>query len=319
MHFDTTIRLETPNGAALATRHVSANTATPKAIVLICHGLAEHAGRYRSFADFLASRGYHVFAHDHRGHGETNAPQAPLGRFAQADGARLVIEDVIAVKRHAESLYPGLPVILFGHSMGAMIAAATAEAYPQQFAALAIWNASLNPGIAGKVGAFLLKAERFFKGSDVPSAFGPRFTFELWAKSVDGASSDFDWLSRDSAEVAAYVADPLCGFAPSVSMWLDVLALADAAGRMENLRRLPPDLPVHIVGGGHDPATDNGKAMIWLRDRMQTLGMTAVSLTIFDEMRHETLNEIGREDAMKAFTAWLDGVVAMSGKTEPHR
>jgi alpha-beta hydrolase superfamily lysophospholipase len=280
-----------------------------EAIVLILHGLAEHSGRYGLFAAFLASRGYHVYAHDHRGHGRTTAPDAPRGRFAQKDGVGLVLADVMAVRDFAVAAHPGLPVILFGHSMGGMIAMAAAEAHPQAFDALAVWNANLNPGLAGKAGMLLLKAERFFKGSDVPSFYGPKFTFEAWAKSVARARTPFDWLSRNAAEVEAYIDDPLCGFAASVSMWLDVLKLAGESGEVAALSHLPRRLPVHLVGGSHDPATENGKAMAWLAGRMKSLGMSAVDLTIHDEMRHETLNEIGREDAIKAFAAWADGSV----------
>lgn len=309
MAFEDPTPLASPTGAALNLRHQPA-AGGAKAIVLICHGLAEHSGRYGRFAAFLASRGYHVYAHDHRGHGGTTAPGAGLGRFAPQDGARLVLEDVVAVRQHAAAEQPNLPVILFGHSMGGMIAMAAAEAFPALFDGLAVWNADLNPGLAGRAGMLLLKGERFFKGSDVPSRYGPKFTFETWAKAIADARTPFDWLSRDTGAVDAYVNDPLCGFAASVSMWLDVLKLADESGRKEALSRLPRNLPVDIVGGGRDSATDNGRAMVWLARRMQSLGMTRIGLTIHDEMRHETLNEIGREEAMKAFAAWADSVAA---------
>lgn len=311
MAFETATRLASPTGAMLSLRHQPAK-AEAKAIVLILHGLAEHSLRYRRFAAFLSARGYHVYAHDHRGHGETTAPGAEPGRFARKDGARLVLEDVLAVRNAAVAAHPSLPVILFGHSMGGMIAMATAEADPAAFDALAVWNADLDPGIAGRAGILLLKAERFLKGSDVPSFYGPRFTFDAWAKSVPDASTPFDWLSRDAREVRAYIDDPLCGFAASVSMWLDVLQLAIASGRTAALSRLPKALPVHLAGGGHDPATGNGRAVVRLANRMKSLGMTRVDLTIHDEMRHETLNEIGRDDAMKAFAAWADGVAGQS-------
>lgn len=309
MGFETATDLPSPTGATLSLRHAPAE-GKARAVVLLLHGLAEHAGRYGHFAAFLAARGFDVYAHDHRGHGGTRAPDAPPGRFAWKDGVRLVLEDVIAVRDFAAGRHPGLPVILFGHSLGGMIALATAEAYPDAFDALAVWNADLNPGLAGQAGALLLKAERFLKGSDVPSAFGPRFTFDTWAKSVPDARTPFDWLSRDSRQVRAYIDDPLCGFDASVSMWLDVLALAGHGGSVAALSRLPKALPVSLVGGGHDPATRNGQAMEWLAGRMKALGMSAVTLLIFDEMRHETLNEIGNVDAMKAFAAWADGVIA---------
>jgi alpha-beta hydrolase superfamily lysophospholipase len=275
---------------------------------MICHGLAEHSGRYGRFAGFLASRGYHVYAHDHRGHGATMAPDAPPGRFAARGGASIVLDDVAAIRALVAARHPGLPVALFGHSMGGMIALNVAEERAQGYAALAVFNSKLNPGLAGALGVLAIKAERFFKGSDVPSMIGPKATFDAWAKSIPDALTEFDWLSHDTAEVAAYVADPLCGQPSSVSLWLDLMTLARQGGRRERLARLPADLPIYLVGGGEDPATANGKDMLWLESELKQAGARRVTTTLYRAMRHETLNEIGREDAMRDFAAWLETV-----------
>lgn len=277
-----------------------------RGVVMICHGLAEHAGRYQRFADFLAGRGYHVYAHDHRGHGATTAADAPLGRFAAKHGARIVLDDVAAVRRMITHRHPGLPVALFGHSMGGMIAMNAAQERPQDYAALAVFNSKLNPGAAGALGTLAIKAERFFKGSDVPSMIGPKATFDAWAKSIPGARTDFDWLSHDAAEVDAYVADPLCGRAASVSLWLDLMTLSRQGGAASRLARLPGELPIYLVGGGEDPATTNAADMLWLERQLSKAGARRVTTVIYRDMRHETLNEIGREEAMLNFVAWLD-------------
>jgi alpha-beta hydrolase superfamily lysophospholipase len=309
MAFEQEIALESPSGATVNMRHQPAE-GNRHGLILLCHGLAEHSLRYARFAHYLSTRGYEVYGFDHRGHGKTKAPDAPLGRFAQRDGEARVLADLAAVRAHATATHPGLPLILFGHSMGGMIATRAAETQPHAYGGLCIWNSHLNPGIAGRAGIAILKAERFFKGSDVPSRFGPAFTFDAWAKSVQNARTDFDWLSRDEAEVTKYIADPLCGFDCSVSLWIDLLGMALAGGRRENLARLPKDLPINLVGGGQDPATDRGQAMSWLAARLKSLDINNVHLTIYPEMRHETLNEIGREQAMAMLADWADGVVA---------
>jgi len=304
------IAVESPTGATLALRRAATVSPPARAVVLICHGLAEHAARYRPFAEHLASRDYSVYAHDHRGHGATRADDAPRGRFAHRDGALRVVEDVMAIRTLAAAENPGVPILLFGHSMGGMIAASTAEAHPHAFDGLAIWNADLNPGMAGRLGRLLLIAERALKGSDVPSALAPALTFRPWAQSIPDHRTDFDWLSCDPSAVDAYVADPLCGWDGSVSLWLDVLQLACAAGSRAALGRLNRTMPIHLVGGGRDPATGKGQAMRWLARRLVSMGFLNVGLTIHAEMRHETLNEIGRQDAMQAFAAWADDVVS---------
>ena len=309
MAFEQQQALDSPSGATISMRYQPAE-GNPRGIFLVSHGLAEHSLRYAPLARFLAARGHAVYGFDHRGHGLTRAPDAPLGRFAWKNGEATLLADLAAVRERAKADHPGLPIILFGHSMGGMIAARAAETEPQAYAGLCVWNSHLNPGAAGQVGILALKAERFFKGSDVPSRFGPLFTFDAWAKTVKDAQTGFDWLSRDQAEVAKYVADPLCGFDCSVSLWIDLIGMALAGGRSENLARLPKDLPINLVGGGQDPATDKGSAMSWLASRLKGLDIKNVHLTIYPDMRHETLNEFGREQAMSMLADWADTVIA---------
>lgn len=308
MAFERQISLGSRSGATIAMRHQPAE-GTGRGLFVLSHGLAEHSLRYAPVARFLATRGYEVYGFDHRGHGRTTAPDAPLGRFAQSDGEAKVLADLAAVREHVAAAHPGLPVILFGHSMGGMIAARAAQTRPEAYAGLCVWNSHLDPGVAGRLGTAVLKGERFFKGSDVPSRFGPLFTFETWARSVKDARTEFDWLSRDEAEVARYVADPLCGFDCSVSLWIDLLGMARAGGLRHNLARLRKTMPINLVGGGQDPATDGARAMSWLAGRLKSLGIKNVHLTIYPGMRHETLNEIGREQAMERLATWADGVV----------
>jgi alpha-beta hydrolase superfamily lysophospholipase len=295
---------QSPSGARLAYHH-QPSTNAPRGIVLICHGLAEHSRRYAGFASALAALGYHVFAHDHRGHGETTASDAQLGLFARRGGAEKVIADVMAMRELAVETYPGLPVILFGHSMGGLIALNVASEHPQAFHALTVWNSNFNPGLAGRFAQGVLSLEQMLKGSDVPSLILPKATFVAWGRAIKGHRTPFDWLSHDACEVDAYIADPLCGFDASVSMWRDIFRLTFAGAAPERLERLPQRLPVYLVGGGEDPATNMGREIRWLGQRMLDVGMTDVETTVYDGMRHETLNEIGREKPIADFLAWL--------------
>ncbi|MDK1375099.1 alpha/beta hydrolase [Sinorhizobium sp. 6-70] len=294
---------QSPTGATLGWRHFTAST-EPRGILIISHGLSEHSGRYARFAEAMAANGFHVYAHDHRGHGESRAPDAPLATFAQRDGAAKVIADVRAMRDMAVANHPDLPVVLFGHSMGGLIALNAAEADPELYDALAVWNSNFRPGLAGRGGQAILAIERMLKGSDVPSPLLTKLTFGAWSKAIADRKSDADWLSRDESEVAKYAADPLCGFDATVSLWIDLFKFAFAGARADRLARLPANLPVHLVGGSADPSTFNGAAIRWLGEQMKARDMTDVTITIHDGMRHETLNEIGREKATEDFAAW---------------
>ncbi|MDP2732786.1 MAG: alpha/beta hydrolase [Hoeflea sp.] len=297
--------LSSPTGAALAVRHMPTE-GLARGVVQINHGLAEHAGRYQRFATFLAAHGFHAYAHDHRGHGATRAPDSIPGAFASKDGASKVVADVAAIHALIAERHPGLPVTIFGHSMGGLIALNFAEAHPDASAALAVWNSNFNAGLAVRAGQAMLAIEAFFKGSDTPSAILPKLTFQAWAKAMPDRRTEFDWLSHDAAEVDLYVADPLCGWDATVSMWRDVFELIYNGGSAENLAKLPRSLPVHLTGGAEDPATDKGEAVKWLEARMREARLTNVTMRILPETRHETLNEINRDQSMAGFSAWLE-------------
>ncbi|MQW02284.1 alpha/beta fold hydrolase [Sinorhizobium medicae] len=292
-----------PTGATLGWRSFAA-AGQSRAILVISHGLAEHSGRYARFAEAMADKGFHVYAHDHRGHGTSRAPDAPLAMFAHREGASKVVTDLHALRDMAVVDKPGLPVVLFGHSMGGLIALNAAEDDPGRYDLLAVWNANFRPGLAGRAGQLLLAIEKMLKGSDVPSPLMTKLTFGAWGARVANRKTDFDWLSRDESEVAKYIADPLCGFDPTVALWLDVFAFAFAGARADRLSRLPSNLPVHLAGGSADPSTFDGEAVRWLGSRMKAQGMSDVTTTIHQGMRHETLNEVGREQATEEFAAW---------------
>jgi alpha-beta hydrolase superfamily lysophospholipase len=196
--------------------------------------------------------------------------------------------------------------------MGGLMSLSTVIAAPEKFNALAVWNANFNPGLAGRLAQVILKTERMLKGSDVPSAILPKLTFGTWAKSIPDRRTDFDWLSRDAAEVDKYIADPLCGFDASVSLWLDLFEMTFRAPQKAELDRLPKDLPIHLVGGAEDPATDGGKAVIWLANHLKRQGFSRITTEIYGEMRHETLNEVGADRTISAFADWCDQATARS-------
>ncbi len=304
MQFTTVHRLAAPGGASIPYRFAAAER--PRGAVQILHGLAEHSARYARFARALNAAGYHVYAQDHRGHGVNINALTPKGFFAVRDGYKAVLADVLALNRHIRAEHPGLPVVLFGHSMGGLIALNYLFGHADTVDAAAIWNANVDGGLESLAALAILKAERMLKGSDVPSGVLPKLTFRAWGRAVPGHRTLFDWLSHDAAEVDAYVADPLCGFDASVALWIDVFRMIRRGADDRNLARVSRGLPLHLLGGAEDPATANGAAVRRLGDRMRALGFGKVDCGVLPGMRHESLNEIGRDAVARRFVDWLD-------------
>lgn len=300
--------LHSQSGASLAFRHWRAEA--PRAALIICHGLGEHGGRHRGLAEAMAKHGIAALAHDHRGHGLTAAPDAPRGRFAWRGGAEKVVADVLAMRAHAEGLYRGLPVFLFGHSMGGLIALNVAMEAPERFAGVAAWNMNAVPGaFAIGLARFVLKAERALKGSDVPADLVPRLTLETWNAAMPERRTSADWLSRDPAEVDAFLADPLCGNPASVSLWLDLFDLM-AGWRTRSGFAAARALPFFLLGGGSDPGTEGGKAITRLAQTLRRDGFSRVKASIYPAARHETLHDLDREAALAELAAWCEACLA---------
>ncbi len=277
-------------------------------VIVISHGLSEHAARYAPFMLALAEAGIAAYAHDHRGHGKTTAPDAAPRTFAQEGGARKVLDDLASVRAEAAARHSGKPIIVFGHSMGGLIALNHAMDHPDDLAGLVVANSDFRAGPLVAAARALLAWERFRKGSDAEATIMKRLTFDAWNRQVGESRTEADWLSRDHAQVDAVIADPDCGWLPTVSMWRDLFRFVEGGADDERLKRLPANLPVLLIGGGQDPATRRATATRELYARMEKRGMTDVTLRIDENHRHETLNEIDRKAVMAELIEWFRAV-----------
>ncbi|KAA0972558.1 alpha/beta hydrolase [Aureimonas fodinaquatilis] len=304
--FDSTETLTSATGARLAVRWTMA-TGRPRAIMLVMHGLAEHSGRYHAFADWLSKRGFHAYAADHRGHGATTAIDAPPRQFARKDGVQAVVRDWQSVRALALSRHGALPVLIFGHSMGGLLALNYAISHSHDMAGLCLWNCNFDVGPQEHLARIALKAEQGLKGSDVASGLLRRATFESWRNSVSPRQTDFDWLSHDRDAVAAYIADPHCGWTATNSMAQNLLQMVMTGGRQKSLACLPAGLPIHLLAGTADPVTEQGGSMQRLAEKLQHCGQKNLTLELISGARHETLNELPayRDAALQSLGQWL--------------
>ena len=300
---------DSPTGATLCVRTAAPDDA-PKAVIAIEHGMAEHCARYARFAEALRTAGFAAVAHDHRGHGHTQAPDAGAMRFARSKGAEKVLADSAFVRERMRETYPGVPVIAFGHSMGGLFAINAAIDEADRLAGVAVWNTNLTLGPALALMRTLVELEALFKGASKPSAILHALTFAAWEKRFSETGTGYDWLSHIEAEVRAYADDPLCGAPASLSLWRDFTELSARAEAPKARKPMARDVPIHLAGGGEDPATDDGTAVRKLADRLSREGFTDVTARIDAAARHETLNEIGHEAATADFIAWAQTCAA---------
>ena len=277
----------------------------PRAVVQIAHGLAEHSGRYARLASALNAAGYAAYASDLRGHGPS-AAAADLGHFADRDGWAKCVGDLWTFDRLIAAEQPGLRIVFLGHSLGSFIGRSFVAEHSEALAG-AVYSGSNGkaPPIAA-LGRLIARAERLRLGKRGKSALIFKMWFGDFNKPFEPARTAFDWLSRDPAEVDAYVADPLCGFPFSTQLAIDVLDALPGLSSPASLAPIRKDLPIYVFSGEKDPVGANIQGLI---DALKAAGFSRLTTRIYPGARHETLNETNRDEVVRDLIAWLDGVV----------
>lgn len=280
----------------------------PRTIVQIVHGLAEHAARYERLALTLNTAGYAVYANDHRGHGRTAKTAQELGFFAEQEGWLKCIDDLWLVNRNIAAAHPGAPIVMLGHSMGSTLAEQFMGDHGDVLAGVVLSGANGKPTAMAPIGRQMMRAERLRLGARGKSKLAQSLTFDAFNKKFAPTRTAFDWLSRDQAEVDKYVADPLCGFAASVQLWLDLLDGWAAVSRPEHRDRVPRSLPILVIAGGRDPVSGNARQLGPWIEEYRAAGFKNVELRIYPEARHEVLNETNRDEVTADLLDWLERV-----------
>lgn len=285
---ETTTRVDFPSeGGVTIAAYRWGPDGEPRAIVQLAHGMGEYALRYAPLAERLAAEGYVVYAPDHRGHGDTASSPEAYGVLGETGWADLV-DDVGRLSALATDAHPGLPLALVAHSMGSFAAQQYLLDHSGDVSAVVLSGTAaidlLEPG---------MDLEQPMDLSAFNAPFQPQRT-------------DFDWLSRDEAQVDAYIADPRCGFGLDVAggkaMFAAARQVADPA-RVAAMRR---DLPVYVVVGSMDPVNGGLALVNELVRRYEDAGLEDVTLVVYPDARHEVFNETNREEVVAGLVAWLD-------------
>jgi len=265
-----------------------------RGIVQIAHGLGEHVGRYQELAESLTRSGLVVYGNDHRGHGLTASASGRLGDFGPG-GFDQLVADVVALRAIAKNETPHQPLILLGHSMGSFAAQQLILEHSHSIAGLVLSGSGALDSLA-----------RSAQGVSVANGMS------LLNAPFEPARTPFDWLSRDKAQVDAFIADPLCfsSLEPeSMESFVDAFPrLADS----RQLREVRADLPIYVLSGGDDPVGQRLEGVRLLLERYRGAGIRSLDHDFYPGGRHEMFHETNRREVFTNLLVWIAGVVGMA-------
>ena len=277
-----------------------------RCILQVVHGMAEYVERYEEFAAYLVERGFVVTGDDHLGHGKSVGQGGKQGYFCEQDPATVLVRDVHRLKKLTEELYPGVPYVLMGHSMGSFITRNYLCRYGTGISGAVIMGTGMQPKAVLDMARLVAGIQKFFCGPMHVSRLLDRLAFGGYGKGITDRRTAFDWLSRDRERVDRYIADPMCGFTFTVNGFGALFELVLRLYSPENLAAVPRELPVFMVSGDADPVGDYGKGVRRAYDSLVAAGLTDIRLKLYPGGRHELLNETNRSQVMQDICRWVE-------------
>jgi alpha-beta hydrolase superfamily lysophospholipase len=274
--------------------------------------MIDFVGRYKRYAESLNELGITVAGADHLGHGGSVSDKSEYGYFAKKGGVDLVLSDLKKVNDTLHSRYPDYKIVLLGHSMGSFLARLYTERYPDSVCGVMLQGTSgPNPLLPmGRALVALMKplfgdAHRsMMVKSMAEGAYNKKFKDETYL----GKKNIGAWLTRDAARVVGRPDDERTDFIFTLSGYGDLFKMLTDCNKKKHYSRLQKDMPIFIMSGEDDPVGNFGKGVRSVYCAMRKAGLTAVSMKLYPECRHELFNELCYDELVEDTYEFLKSV-----------
>ncbi|MGI5894469.1 MAG: alpha/beta fold hydrolase [Candidatus Merdivicinus sp.] len=282
-------------------------------VVQISHGMCEYVDRYEDFIAYLCENGFAVCGNDHLGHGHTASRPEDLGYFAEKEGDAFLPKDLHQMTQLARKRYPGLPLILFGHSMGSLIARRYLVDYGRELEGVILCGTSGSQPAAG-LGVWLAKRIGSVRGLHHRSKLLDRLSIGNFNSRFRPEKGNNLWLSRDQAQVARYSRNPLTNYRFTTGGFRDMFHLVQTVSGRQWAEKVPKDLPVLLISGAMDPVGNFGKGVREVERLLREAGVRDLTCRLFEEDRHEILFELDREEVFRYILDWCRRICGKSDR-----
>ena len=280
---------------------------TPRAVLVLFHGMLEHSARYAEFAAALNTQGFAVYAQDHLGHGRSVHPENLHGHFADCGGNGFVIRDCLQMLTLAHAAHPKAPLFLMGHSMCSFLTRQLLHQFPLPALSGVILMGSGHPARAAvRLAPAVAGAVARHKGTRHKSDILYKLILGSNNRRCHPHRSNFDWLSRLPENADAFAADPLIADNFTAQAYHDMLGGMLTNYDPRRLAALDTSIPILILSGDADPIGEYGKGVRRLLSDYQALGYNDATMILYEGARHELLNETNRDQVTADILNWME-------------
>ena len=280
----------------------------PKAILQIIHGMVEFIDRYDDFAKYLTEHGFLVCGEDHLGHGASVQSDEYHGFFGK-NGNAWVIADIHQLRLKMTEEFPDTPYLMLGHSMGSFLVRQYITEKDGRYAeglkgVIVMGTGWVNgPTLAsGKLVARLSGIGKVAKRAKMIDMM----SFGSYLKKIDQPRTISDWLTKDEKIVDWYRSHPWCQFHFTPNGYFHMFSGMQKAHDVKRMKKLPEGLPILFASGAEDPVGNWGegvrKAFMVYKENTGC----KVDIRLYENDRHEILNETDREAVYKDMLDFLE-------------
>lgn len=264
----------------------------PKAVIQFAHGMCGCKERFLPVMEYMAERGVACVAGDHRGHGRSVKTIDDLG-YMYDGGYMALVDDMRMITGWIQRRFPGVPIYLLGHSMGSLAARVYVKGDDSAISGLILcgtpaWNrlAYLGKLFTWMVCAVGMSHHRMALSQSLTSiGFNRRFRHE-------GKQA---WTCSDESSRLETMGNPLCNFKFTANGSYNLFCLMVETFRRGEWSVSHPEMPVYFISGSDDPVMVNENGLHKAAINIKRRGYENVISAIYPNMRHEVLNEIGKE------------------------
>ena len=271
-----------------------------KGIVQLAHGMNEYKERYINFMKYLAQNGYVCLINDHRGHGKSIKNKDDLGYFYD-NKAEAVVEDLYQITKYLKERYKNKKIILFGHSMGSMIVRKYIAKYDNKIDGLIVCG-SPSENKSAKLGLILIKIAEIFKGEKYRSKLLKKIMFGSFNNKKETINS---WICTNEDIVNKYNKDEFCRYDYTLNGLENIVRLMVDIYNPKIYQKNNPNLPIYFIAGREDPVITSVEKWKEAQEFLSKQGYKNITCTLYENMRHEILNETQNEIVYNDILKWI--------------